>query len=48
MWSDAEKQEFYCENARKHARKTHDREQNYYRLTEIYKDIVRRQEDGVE
>ena len=48
MWSDAEKQEFYCENARKHARKTHDREQNYYRLTEIYKDIVRQQEDEVE
>ena len=36
MWSDEEACEKYCENARKHAEITHNKEENYKRLTEIY------------
>lgn len=42
MWDDEGKLEQYCENARKHAEKTHDREGNYARLTEIYASIIGR------
>jgi len=40
MWSDAEQQKKYCENARLHARKNHDRELNYHKLQEIYASIA--------
>ena len=40
MWSDKEKMQKYCKNARLHARKTHNREQNYYNLQEIYASIA--------
>lgn len=40
MWSDPEKQKFYCGNARQHAHRTHDREANYKRLVEIYEEIA--------
>lgn len=40
MWDDEEKMDFYCENARKHARKTHDREENYKKMMEIYAEIA--------
>ena len=40
MWNDEEKMKEYCENARKHALKTHDKEENYRRMTEIYASIV--------
>ncbi len=40
MWSDDEKRKVYCANARAHALRTHDRESNYRRLTEIYEQIL--------
>ncbi len=40
MWDNEEKMEFYCKNARKHASKTHDREENYKKMTEIYAEIA--------
>ncbi len=40
MWSDGEASRRYCENARKHAWKTHNKEENYKRLTEIYAEIA--------
>jgi len=40
MWSDEEKQKLYCENARAHAAKTHNREDNYRRLMQIYEEIA--------
>lgn len=40
MWSDPEKQQMYCENARRHAGRTHSRENNYSRLIEIYGEIL--------
>ena len=39
MWSDPDKMMQYCENARMHARKNHDGEENYRRLVEIYGEI---------
>ena len=42
MWDDEGKQAVYCRNARNHAKKTHDREKNYQRLTEIYQEIAGR------
>ncbi len=44
MWGNREKQVEYCKNARKHAEKNHDREQNYAKMQEIYKNIVTRPE----
>lgn len=44
MWSDPEKQKFYCDHARQHASKTHRRERNYLRLTEIYAKIISNQQ----
>ncbi len=40
MWSDMGKMEDYCKNARSHAEKTHDRQQNYRKMLEIYFKII--------
>lgn len=40
IWKNQEKQREYCRNARKHAEKSHNREQNYVKMTEIYTNIV--------
>ncbi len=40
MWSDEEKMSEYTKNARAHARITHDGQNNYERLVEIYRSIV--------
>lgn len=42
MWSDPDQMQAYCEHAREHAAKTHDREVNYRRLIEVYTSIVER------
>ena len=42
MWDNEEKCREYCENARRHAGRTHNREENYRRLLEIYDAIVRK------
>lgn len=39
MWSDPVKEQDYCINARKHAEKNHDPEQNYKKMVEIYAKI---------
>lgn len=39
LWSDNGRKLWFCENARKHAEKTHDRMANYRRLMEIYASI---------
>ena len=39
MWSDPVKEQDYCINARKHAKKNHDPEQNYKKMVEIYAKI---------
>lgn len=44
MWSDQEKMEEYCRNARIHAERTHNRERNYMKLTEIYSKIIMQSE----
>ena len=44
MWSDPEKMMEYSKNAREHARKTHDKEQNFAKLQEIYANIAGRNE----
>lgn len=36
MWENPEKMMEYCKNARIHARKTHNREENYQKVMEIY------------
>jgi len=40
MWSNAERMEQYCQNATDHAARTHNRENNYRRMLEIYEDII--------
>lgn len=40
MWGNEKNRECYCINARKHARKTHSREENYKKMTEIYAKIA--------
>lgn len=40
IWSDDEKTEQYCKNARNHAEKNHNRERNYEKMTEIYTKII--------
>lgn len=40
MWSDENRMEEYCGNARNHAERTHHRERNYRKLTEIYTKII--------
>ena len=44
MWSSPEKMLEYSKNAREHARKTHDKEQNFAKLQEIYANIAGRKE----
>ena len=44
MWSNPEKMMEYSKNAREHARKTHDKTQNFAKLQEIYADIAGREE----
>jgi len=39
MWAEQEKKEAYCKNARLHAEKTHNPEENYRKLMEIYATI---------
>ena len=39
MWSDPVKEQDYCINARKHAEKNHNPEQNYKKMVEIYAKI---------
>lgn len=39
MWKEEEAQESFCKNAREHALATHDKENNYRTLTEIYRKI---------
>lgn len=46
IWSQPEKMRDYCQNARKHAKNTHDREKNYQKMTEIYASIVRGEKGG--
>lgn len=40
VWEDEEKTDIRCERSRIHARKTHDQEENYKKLLEIYKRIA--------
>lgn len=40
IWKENDKIEGYCENARNHAVKNHDREQNYEKMQEIYANII--------
>jgi len=40
MWSDEAKMLEYCKNARNHAKKTHNSEENCRRMTEIYAEIM--------
>lgn len=40
MWKNPDKQTEYCQNARKHAGKTHRPERNYRKLMEIYAKII--------
>lgn len=42
MWSNREKMERYSENARLHAKRIHDKELNYQKMTEIYAEIAGR------
>lgn len=44
MWDHPKRREQYCQNARKHAEKNHDREHNYVEMTEIYANIAGRPE----
>lgn len=39
MWKNQEEKIYYAQNARKHAQKTHNREENYHRMMEIYATI---------
>ncbi len=39
VWNNKEKTKFYCQNARKHAKITHDKEENYKKMMEIYAKI---------
>lgn len=40
MWADEEKMTEYTRNASEHARRTHNRQENYKRLVEIYEEII--------
>lgn len=40
IWKNQERLDQYCENARNHAEKNHDREKNYAKMTEIYIKII--------
>lgn len=43
MWSDPKKMMEYSKNARKHARKTHDKRRNFEKMQEIYAEIAGRE-----
>ncbi len=40
MWEHPEQMQIFCKNARNHARKTHDGEENYQKMMEIYEEIA--------
>lgn len=40
MWSNKEKMNEYCKNAKEHAEETHDRQKNYMKMIEIYSKII--------
>lgn len=40
IWKETDKIAVYCENARTHAKTTHDGERNYQKMTEIYASIL--------
>ncbi len=40
IWKNPEKMQIYCDNARNHAQKNHNREENYRNLTEVYANIA--------
>lgn len=42
MWEHPSEMKEFCDNARLHARITHDKEENYQRMTEIYAEIAER------
>ena len=42
IWRDEKKQAVYCENARVHALRNHNREENYRSTMEVYSAIVSR------
>ena len=44
MWGNPEKMMEYSKNAREHARKTHDKTQNFAKMQEIYAEIAGREE----
>lgn len=48
MWDDKEQMVKYCKNAREHALRTHDGENNYHRLVEIYDAIAREKQPDKE
>jgi glycosyltransferase involved in cell wall biosynthesis len=45
IWGDSRRQREYCQNAREHAKKNHDRESNYRKMKEIYAKMMRTGED---
>ncbi len=45
MWEERQHMTRYSANAREHARKTHNREENYRRMTEIYAKIIAGERD---
>jgi len=42
IWEDSSKRQTYCENARIHAKATHNSEKNYAKMLEIYSNIAER------
>lgn len=42
MWDHPEERKDYCRNARNHAERTHNKEENCHRMLEIYADIMSR------
>ncbi len=45
VWKNQEQLVEYCKNARKHAEKNHNREENYSKMTEIYTKIIAEPEE---
>lgn len=45
MWENPVEMQEYCKNARNHARKNHDKEANYQKMTEIYAKIAAGREE---
>lgn len=42
IWDNPEKRQIFCENARKHAKTTHNSKANYEKMVEIYSNIAER------